>query len=54
MRIAGTIPEELYEWASRQIEERRYFRWSHIIEIAITKLREDDDRNRKFPGEKKG
>ena len=54
LRIAGTIPEELFEWASRQIVERRYFKWSHLIEVAITKLREDEGGDRKLPAEKKG
>ena len=52
MKVGGTIPDELAEWGNKQIDERVYFKWSHLIEVAITKLK--DDQEGKIPLDKEG
>ena len=40
MRVFGTIPKELYEWMQREIERGKYHNQSHVIEVALKKLKE--------------
>ena len=42
LKITGTIPDDLFEWGDKQIKERAYFRWSHLIEVALTRLKEEE------------
>lgn len=43
MRIAGTIPEELWQWAKAKIKSRQFYGESHLLEVAIRRLKEDED-----------
>ena len=46
MRVFGTIPKELYDWVQKQIESGKYHNMSHIIEVALKKLREESQKQR--------
>jgi hypothetical protein len=42
VRVVGTVPQELYEWMKQEIDGGNYFNQSHIMEVALTKLKEKE------------
>ena len=45
-KISVTIDEELLEWARKQVESKRFRSISHVIEYALTKLKEKSNEKR--------
>lgn len=42
--ISATIDEELIKWINQKLKDRKRFRnKSHLIEIALEKLKEEDN-----------
>lgn len=42
--ISATVDEELIKWISKKIsKERKYRNKSHLIEIALEKMREEEE-----------
>lgn len=54
MRIAGTVPRELADWANGRIAAREYHNWSHLLESALNALRDQEGTRRKSAAEAKG
>jgi len=53
MKIAGTVPDEIGEWAKNRIKSGEYYNMSHILQHALRRLMEGGDKRQNSLAEKK-
>jgi Arc/MetJ-type ribon-helix-helix transcriptional regulator len=48
-RLQITLDDELYNWLTREIKEMRFGSYSHAINYALKRLREETEREKTRP-----
>jgi Arc/MetJ-type ribon-helix-helix transcriptional regulator len=46
-RLQITVDDDLYEWMTKGIKEKRFGGYSHAINLALKRLREELERTRR-------
>jgi len=52
VKVMGTIPDDLEKWIQQRIKSRAFYSMSHALEVAVRRLKEDDEKRRRPPSEK--